>query len=119
MPGRPSQLPPAPPPVEPMSGAELRVAAERLYGTRGWQKGLGDALDLDVSTIRRYVDSGRVPLVVAAAVRHVERLQRAQAVADTGGATGEATGEGAGVPSAHRAPDAVDQASRRRSSVGR
>lgn len=110
--------PPAPPPaVQPMTGIELRVAGERLYGTRGWQKGLGSALDLDVSTIRRYVDSGRVPLVVAAAIRHLERLQQ--------GASGSASPadprsavQACGPSTAGASP--IDaQALRQRSSVGR
>lgn len=54
-----------------------------MFGTRGWQKGLAQALDLDVSTLRRYVDMERVPTVVAAALRHLERLQQASSPTST------------------------------------
>jgi len=104
MPTRPSAPPPPLPAVEPMSGRGLKVSGERLFGARGWQKGLAEALDLDVSTIRRYVDSDRVPLVVAAAIRHLERLQRA---------------EGPDARTAHDPASAPPGAVRQRSSVGR
>lgn len=51
-----------------MSGAELRKIAIGLYGERGWQKQLSAALNLDVSTIRRYIESDQVPRVVALAM---------------------------------------------------
>ena len=91
MPARPTSPPEPPPAIGAMSGSELKLIGERLFGTRGWQKGLGQALDLDVSTVRRYVDMERVPTVVAAALRHLERLQQASA-------TGAAAHSGRDVP---------------------
>lgn len=57
-----------------MSGQELKEAAIRLYGDRGWQSRLAEALDVDTSSIRRWV-GGQVPVPgpVAAAVRCFER----------------------------------------------
>lgn len=57
-----------------MNGTELKEAAIRLYGDRGWQSSLAVALHVDTSSIRRWV-SGVVPVPgpVAAAVRCFER----------------------------------------------
>lgn len=98
MPGRPTAPPPPPPAIGAMSGAELRLIGERIFGTRGWQKGLAQSLDLDVSTLRRYVDMERVPTVIAAALRHLERLQAASA----SGRDVPATAGGIGSPGTRR-----------------
>lgn len=68
-----------------MSGSELRTIAIRLYGKRGWQKQLAVALDKDVSSVRRWVESNEVPKIVALAVqgldaRDVRKRQKPSAV---------------------------------------
>ena len=40
---------------------DLRLAGERLFGRWGWQTRLAEALEVDGSTVRRWV-SGAVPL---------------------------------------------------------
>lgn len=57
-----------------MNGNELKAAAIRLYGERGWQTSLAAALNVDTSSIRRWV-SGSVPVPgpVEAAVKCFER----------------------------------------------
>ena len=64
--------------VEPMTGAALVTAAVRLFGERGWQKRLALALNIDVSTVRRYIETGNVPVVVSLAVERLIELDRAQ-----------------------------------------
>lgn len=41
--------------------ADLAVAGERLFGAWGWQTRLAEALEVDGSTVRRWV-SGAVPI---------------------------------------------------------
>lgn len=58
-----------------VTGDELKAAAIRLYGKRGWQLGLATALTVDVSSVRRWA-SGQIPVPgpVAVAVRSLEQL---------------------------------------------
>lgn len=53
-----------------MNANELKQAAVDLYGSRGWQTRLAEALGVDVSSVRRWT-SGQVtvPGPVSAAVR--------------------------------------------------
>ena len=51
-----------------MTGKELREAAIRLYGDRGWQSMLASDLGIDRTQVWRYVNNNRVPGPVAAAV---------------------------------------------------
>jgi hypothetical protein len=57
-----------------MSGQELKETAIRLYGEWGWQTRLAEALNVDVSSVRRWT-AGQVPVPgpVAAAVTCFER----------------------------------------------
>lgn len=57
------------PPVVQVTKEELADAGRKLYG-RGWQTRLAEALDVDGSTVRRWV-SGVIPVPgpAAAAVR--------------------------------------------------
>ena len=50
-----------------MTPDELREAGERLYGTWGWQTKLAHELQVDGSTVRRWL-SGKVPIPGMAAV---------------------------------------------------
>jgi len=52
-----------------MTGEELKAAAIRLFGERGWQSALASALGIDRTQVWRYVTTGRVPNPVAAAVQ--------------------------------------------------
>jgi hypothetical protein len=53
-----------------MNGNQLRTIAVKLYGEHGWQTALAEALEVDTSSIRRWV-SGAIPVPgpVAAAVQ--------------------------------------------------
>lgn len=51
-----------------MSGDELKEAAIKLFGERGWQSALALHLKLDRTQIWRYVKNDSVPGPVAAAV---------------------------------------------------
>lgn len=57
-------------PTKQMTSAELAKAGRKLYGERGWQTRLAEALGVDGSTVRRWV-SGAVPVptTAAAAIR--------------------------------------------------
>ncbi len=55
-----------------MSGPELRAIAIELYGERGWQKKLATALGRDVSTVRRFIESDAVPVIVALAAQGLQ-----------------------------------------------
>lgn len=60
-----------------MSADELAEAGRELYGSWGWQTRLAEALEVDGSTVRRWV-SGAVPVPgpVGAAVRCFLREKR-------------------------------------------
>lgn len=53
-----------------MSSGDFKAAAVSLYGTRGWQIAIAAALNVDVSSVRRWA-GGQVPVPgpVEAAVR--------------------------------------------------
>lgn len=59
-----------------MKPQELRKLAVALFGEHGWQTRLAEALEVDGSTVRRWV-SGAVPIPnpVAIAVRCLAREQ--------------------------------------------
>lgn len=61
-----------------MTPDELRKACVKLYGEWGWQTRLAEALEVDGSTVRRWV-SGAVPIPgpVSAAVKcFLERIKK-------------------------------------------
>ena len=61
-----------------MTSAELKAAGERLFG-RFWQTRLAEALDVDPSTVRRWVSGVvQVPGPVAVAVRGMVRIKEIQ-----------------------------------------
>lgn len=51
-----------------MTGDELKDAAIKLFGERGWQSALALHLGIDRTQVWRYVTTGKVPGPVAAAV---------------------------------------------------
>jgi len=51
-----------------LTGDELKAAAIKLFGERGWQSALAHHLGLDRTQIWRYVKNDSVPGPVAAAV---------------------------------------------------
>lgn len=61
-----------------MKTSELRKLAIALYGERGWQTRLAEALEVDGSTVRRWV-SGAVPIPnpVAVALRCLAESRKA------------------------------------------
>lgn len=61
-----------------MNSAELVEAAQRLYGERGWQQKLAAALNVDTSTIRRWMYADAVPGPAEAALRCFIREPRAK-----------------------------------------
>lgn len=52
-----------------MTAEELRIAAILLFGERGWQSRLSEALNVDRSSVSRWFAGLPVPGPVAAAVR--------------------------------------------------
>ena len=52
-----------------MTGKELIQIAHKLYGEKGWQTAMAAALEVDASTIRRWVYANSVPGPAAAALR--------------------------------------------------
>ncbi|BEV11512.1 transcriptional regulator [Asticcacaulis sp. DW145] len=52
-----------------MSAEELRIAAILLFGERGWQSRLSEALNVDRSSVSRWFAGLPVPGPVTAAVR--------------------------------------------------
>ena len=51
-----------------MTGEELKAAAIKLFGERGWQSALSSRLGVDRTQVWRYVTNDKVPGPVAAAV---------------------------------------------------
>lgn len=52
-----------------MTAEELRISAILLFGERGWQSRLSEALEVDRSSVSRWFAGMSVPGPVAAAVR--------------------------------------------------
>jgi hypothetical protein len=52
-----------------MKAKELVEIGQRLYGNRGWQTKMAAALEIDTSTIRRWIYANSVPGPAAAALR--------------------------------------------------
>ena len=60
-----------------MKPNELRKIGIKLYGERGWQTRLAEALEVDGSTVRRWLSGAvSIPGPAAAAVRCFEREKR-------------------------------------------
>lgn len=51
-----------------MTGEELKQFGIAFFGSDGWQSGLAEALDINRSTVWRYVSNNSVPGPVAGAV---------------------------------------------------
>lgn len=52
-----------------MKAAELIKIGQELYGDRGWQTKMAAALEIDTSTIRRWIYADSVPGPAAAALK--------------------------------------------------
>lgn len=58
-----------------MTAKELIEIGQKLYGSHGWQTAMAAALEIDTSTIRRWIYADSVPGPAAAALRcFLERL---------------------------------------------
>jgi transposase len=58
-----------------MTGAELIKIAQALYGERGWQKQIAARLDVDISTVRRWVAAGEVTGPAAVALKLIRQIE--------------------------------------------
>lgn len=52
-----------------MTAKELVEIGQKLYGGHGWQTAMAAALEIDTSTIRRWIYADSVPGPAAAALR--------------------------------------------------
>lgn len=52
-----------------MTAKELVEIGQKLYGSRGWQTAMAAALEIDTSTIRRWIYANNVPGPAAAALK--------------------------------------------------
>jgi hypothetical protein len=59
-----------------MKAAELIKIGQELYGKRGWQTAMAAALEVDTSTIRRWIYADSVPGPAAAALQCFKREAR-------------------------------------------
>ena len=59
-----------------MTAAELIKIGQELYGERGWQTKMAAALEVDTSTIRRWIYANSVPGPAAAALQCFKRELR-------------------------------------------
>lgn len=59
-----------------MTGRQLIEAGQRLYGLRGWQTKMAAALEIDTSTIRRWIYADSVPGPATAALQCFEREKK-------------------------------------------
>jgi len=56
-----------------VNAAELVKIGQELYGERGWQTKMAAALEIDTSTIRRWMYADSVPGPAAAALKCFRR----------------------------------------------
>lgn len=56
-----------------MTAKELIEIGQKLYGRHGWQTAMAAALEVDTSTIRRWMYANSVPGPAAAALRCFEQ----------------------------------------------
>jgi hypothetical protein len=59
-----------------VTAAELIKIGQELYGERGWQTKMAAALEVDTSTIRRWIYANSVPGPAAAALQCFKRERR-------------------------------------------
>lgn len=59
-----------------MNAAELIKIGQELYGDRGWQTKMAAALEIDTSTIRRWIYADSVPGPAAAALKCFTRERK-------------------------------------------
>ena len=62
-----------------MTAKDLIKIGQELYGQRGWQTKMAAALEVDTSTIRRWVYADSVPGPAAAALRCFMREAKSRA----------------------------------------
>jgi hypothetical protein len=56
-----------------MTGRELVRLGRKIYGGRGWQTAMAIMLEVDTSTIRRWIATDRVPKSAELALKYLER----------------------------------------------
>jgi hypothetical protein len=61
-----------------VKAAELVKIGQKLYGERGWQTKMAAALEVDTSTIRRWMYADSVPGPAAAALKCFLREQKSR-----------------------------------------
>jgi hypothetical protein len=61
-----------------MSAQKLIEIGQRLWGRRGWQTRMAAALNVDTSTIRRWIYADSVPGPAEAALRCFERERQSR-----------------------------------------
>jgi hypothetical protein len=55
-----------------LTGRELVKIGKKMYGDRGWQTALATALQIDTSTVRRWITSDSIPRSAALALKYLE-----------------------------------------------
>ncbi len=58
-----------------MNAKELAKIGQLLYGKRGWQSEMAASLDIDVTTVRRWMYSNHVPGPAAVALKCLVTLR--------------------------------------------
>jgi hypothetical protein len=65
-----------------MKAKELIKIGHQLYGVRAWQSKMAAALEIDTSTIRRWIYADSVPGPAAAALKCFSREEKVRCIQD-------------------------------------
>lgn len=61
-----------------MTSEELIKIGQSLYGSHGWQTAMAAALDIDASTIRRWIYANHIPRTAELALQHLSKSSKAE-----------------------------------------